>query len=360
MRTVAGRAVLSGLFFFFLFWPIAGAQGLCDDVMRRLPPQSAAALGTIQTDNGVTLRHIMRSGRRNVDSEVGCYAGDADSYRCFAPLFDPIIAKLHGTSSHYRHTEDFGVGSIPALSPAYDAVVQSNRIRIARNLRAYPFPSHMTTVQRRQVENDVASAITTAFRDTEFAKGRYYRLEELDQETYVSLVARHLLFAKGGDDMAAAGILDDWPHGRSAYVTEDGKLAIWINEEDHMRLTYLDVGGDIKASAEKAFLALRLLGQYLNYAIDSRLGALTSCPSNVGTGMRASLHLALSTSDQAALLARYRDDGLAIRGTGGEGTEISNNTFDVSLKARYGATEQVLLTTFVNAVNAAWRDERAD
>ena len=105
------------------------------------------------------------------------------------------------------------------------------------------------------------------------------------------MIKNHLLF-KGEDKyLETAGIQGDWPAGRGAYISEAKNFMVWINEEDHMRIIYLAEGADFNTIYEKWSNGLNLLAKYLKFAEDPKLGYLTSCPTNIGTAMRASVHI---------------------------------------------------------------------
>lgn len=107
------------------------------------------------------------------------------------------------------------------------------------------------------------------------------------------MIDNHLIF-KGEDKyLETAGIQGDWPAGRGAYISDAKNFMVWINEEDHLRIIYLSEGANFNEIYEKWSEALYLLESNLKFAHDPKLGYLTSCPTNIGTAMRASVHLQL-------------------------------------------------------------------
>ncbi|HML47629.1 MAG TPA: ATP--guanido phosphotransferase, partial [Clostridia bacterium] len=222
-------------------------------------------------------------------------------------------------------------------------VVLSSRVRLARNHADLPFPSVMDEETAQESIRRVVHAMD--------AKGmRLLRMANLSPIQRQVLVERHLIS------------LDLLRHAESAaaLVQDDESVCVMINEEDHLRIQALQKGFALKESAQLAFAADDLLGDTLHYAFDSEWGFLTSCPTNTGTGMRAStmLHLpALTwTGEMSKVSQAIGKLGLTIRGLYGEGSEAQGDLYQLSNQITLGRTEKEILEAMqaVTAQMAGW------
>lgn len=331
------------------------AEPLCEKNLHALSPEKQAELNAAKTKDGVTMEKMLKSGVENRDSSIGCYAGDAESYTTFAPMFDGVIHDYHHVGAGFKQTKNFDVSNLPAFSPAVSKEIVTTRIRVARSLANYPFESSMTRKERLALEKEVLDTIAETFKGTEFA-GTYYSSTKITKEQKRDLIEKHLMFKDSDEDkyLRSAGISSDWPVARGSYVSADGKFQIWINEEDHLRLMYLEQGSDLKHTASELFKALDLLNTKLKFAVSERYGYLNSCPTNIGTAMRVSVHLKIPGSSEKSLKKICSPAGLAVRGTGGEHTAVVGDTYDISYRKRLGGSEAELATDFVNKVNAVF------
>lgn len=332
-----------------------------------------------RTSSGFTLVHALNSGVSNPDSHIGIYAGDAECYTTFAPIFDPIITSYHGlepppdSSGHSRipcdqpnHTILSHPLSLPDPDPE-KKFIRSTRIRIARNLTDFPFTPIINAVDRNAVEKKIIDACSKMPKDF---NGIYYPLEgphlqlhDSSKEKENPRQARQTVntpknqkpdffiaeiddkapkFRKGDRFQDAAGINRDWPHSRGIFQSMDGRFAVWVNEEDHLRIVSLRKDGEISAAFNHLQSGVRALEQTLSFARSKALGYLTACPTNLGTGMRAGVHIKLPKLSQNldALKAMADTLHLQIRGTQGEKTEVEDSVFDISNSQRLGITEQ--------------------
>ncbi|MEW6283263.1 MAG: protein arginine kinase [Candidatus Eremiobacterota bacterium] len=218
-------------------------------------------------------------------------------------------------------------------------VVLSTRLRLARNLEGHPFPARAQPSWLEAVLACVGTALKAEAPGLGLSLVRLDRLSRLNQEL---LVERHLV----------SPALLTHPHARAVALRDDGTLSVMVNEEDHLRLQALLPGGDYEAAWRLVDEVDDRLEQHLDYAFDDRLGYLTACPTNVGTGMRASamLHLpALNwdvwkTRAMEQIVAQIAHMGLTVRGLYGEGSQVSGNLFQVSNQVTLGNTEQEILS----------------
>lgn len=232
---------------------------------------------------------------------------------------------------------DGGLRWLDASGPL-SGVVLSTRIRLARNLSAVPFAVRSREEDRRKVLRLVEEAwvrLATA------RGGVRYLLDELEGEERQLLHERHLV---SKELMAAA---NDRPGQSGAAVFLNGHLGVMVNEEDHLRLQTL-VSGFAPGLAYSQMDRLdEELGEVLPYAFHKEFGYLTACPTNAGTGLRASVLIHLPglvlTKEIAKVLQGLTQVGLTFRGLYGEGSEVVGNFFQLSNQTTLGKSEEDLL-----------------
>jgi protein arginine kinase len=220
-----------------------------------------------------------------------------------------------------------------------DHTVISTRIRLSRNLDKIPFPSRMSAEQSENVLKTVSDAILERNRDFTL-----YRMDDLSDVEKRALLEEHLISRE---------LLDTRLH-RGVLINSDRTVSIMINEEDHIRLQCILPGFDPDEAFSIADKIDTLLGESVTYAFHEKLGYLASCPTNVGTGMRASamIHLpALTlTGNLNNLLNSVGKLGMTIRGLYGEGTEAQGNLYQISNQRTLGMTEEELLHRFTSII----------
>ncbi len=217
---------------------------------------------------------------------------------------------------------------------AHSDVVLSSRVRLARNLRDYPFPNHASG----EILHDVLAEAKQAVRsNSEFSGGNVWELNQL------SSAERRLLFERR---LISAQFAEEYANG--AVVLDDGcRLSIMINEEDHFRIQILGQGLNLLPLWERIGRLDCELGDELNFAFDESFGYLTSCPSNVGTGLRLSvmMHLpALTMMGELSSIVENREElQIAVRGFYGEGSDVVGRIYQISNSLSLGWTGPDLL-----------------
>ncbi len=211
-----------------------------------------------------------------------------------------------------------------------DDIAISSRIRLARNLADVPFPINADDAQLGSIISAVEIA---AKRSRCFARPMMFKMNEISRLDRQILFERRLISKEFCNEERISAVI----------ISEDESSGVMINEEDHLRLQFMRPGLQLSAVWKAADEADDLLGGELNFAFNDELGYLTSCPTNVGTGLRASamLHLpglVLTGQSTAVLQALYKL-GLAARGIFGEGTENLGNLFQISNQSTLGETE---------------------
>lgn len=209
-------------------------------------------------------------------------------------------------------------------------IVISSRIRLARNLSGLSFPGWAAEEDRQLVLGTVQPAVEGL---SEMRGAFSSELRELPAIRKQVLVERHLI----SREHAAKGV------GSAAVMNRKQTLCVMINEEDHLRMQAIKSGLSMTAAFKMIEKVDTKLEESLDYAFDNQLGYLTACPTNLGTGMRASamLHLpALVLSEQVnQVVQAVNKIGLAVRGLYGEGTEALGNLFQVSNQHTLGERE---------------------
>lgn len=212
---------------------------------------------------------------------------------------------------------------------AHEAIVLSTRIRLARNLRGERFPGWADSEQRRRILRQCEEAISAL---PLMQEGLLLEIDQLNDLEKQVLVERHLISREltGQPDAGVA-------------ISSDQSCAIMINEEDHLRMQVLRRGFDFEQVWQTMDALDTELEQSMPYAFSCELGYLTACPTNVGTGLRASvmMHLpGLVISGQMEKVIRaVAQLGLAVRGLFGEGSDATGSIFQISNQQTLGESE---------------------
>ncbi len=231
-------------------------------------------------------------------------------------------------------------------------VVISTRIRFARNLREYPFPCRLSDEKKRKVAAVVKSAVLDGHSAIS-SRFEYIQMSELTQEEAVSLVERHLVSPEFISDRQGRGLL----------LLDDESVSIMINEEDHIRIQVISAGMNLDGTYDLADKIDTLLDEQLQFAFNDKLGYLTQCPTNIGTGMRASLMLHLPALKESGAMGKISSSlsklGLVIRGMYGEGTEPKGAIYQLSNQVTLGISEQEAINNLRDIANQLITQERA-
>lgn len=230
-------------------------------------------------------------------------------------------------------------------------IVSSSRIRIARNVSAYPFPMLATKSQSQEVLDKVAE-VAKGDDLSKFGKFTLIKLADLNELEKKVLVEKHLISPNLANESQNGAVI----------LSENESISIMVNEEDHLRIQCLRPGFQIKDAWTIANQVDDLFEKHLEYAFDEKRGYLTSCPTNVGTGIRASvmLHLpALVLTQQInRILQAITQVGLAVRGLYGEGSEAIGNLFQISNQITLGQSEEEIIDNLHSVVRQIIEHER--
>ncbi len=305
-------------------------------------------LADVVTPHGWTLQKAIQSGIDNPDSSIGIYAGDPESYTMLAKLLDPIIKEYHQYDMS-GHKSDFSLTglSVENLDPEGNYVV-STRIRVGRNFAKYAFPSAISAEDRAAMESEIVEALKQL---PGTLKGEYFPLDGMSEEVRAKMVEDHFLFKQGDRFLESAGVNRDWPKNRGIFFSDDKKFLVWVSEEDSMRIISMQPGADIAEVFTRLATALNFINEKINFAFDDVRGYHTTCPTNLGTAMRASVHIKIPKfSASPNFKAICGTLGLSIRGVHGEHSESSDGVYDSSNKRRLGVTEREIYEQLYNGV----------
>lgn len=209
-------------------------------------------------------------------------------------------------------------------------IVVSTRIRLARNITEYPFPNKLNTKSRMELNNVIKEALES---DNKYNL-RFIEMRTLARFEAASMAERHIISPEFASDL----------DGRALMLSPEEDISIMLNEEDHIRLQVMKSGFALDEAYSVANEIDDVLGAKFNFAFDERIGFLTQCPTNLGTGMRASvmLHLpALTLSGQIhKLINTVSKLGLTFRGAFGEGTNAVGDMYQLSNQITLGISEE--------------------
>lgn len=209
-------------------------------------------------------------------------------------------------------------------------IVVSTRVRLARNIADYPFPAKLNTKSRTELNNLIKEAVE---KDNPFNL-RFIEMKTLARFEAASMAERHIISPEFASDA----------DGRALMLSPEEDISIMLNEEDHIRVQVMKSGFALDEAYEIADRIDDSLNEKFDFAFDSRIGYLTQCPTNLGTGMRASvmLHLpALTMSGQIhRLINTVSKLGLTFRGAFGEGTSATGDMYQLSNQITLGISEE--------------------
>lgn len=325
------------------------------------------------------LLQCCNSGVVNPGSELGAYAMNPTDYDDFMPFFKPVLEKYHKVDlSARKHINDWnlkGVEGLPADGKLdvskFGLEPLSMRIRTARNLKKFPLAGAMNAEDRKNMELAMGPVFDTLIKNPEFG-GEYVSLtpghpKQMTEDRYNELVKAHIMFKDMSADsfLVSAGIAGDWPNGRGCYISEDKGFIIWVGEEDHLRIMAMKKSALINDVFDRLKAAIDYCEELIpgGCAKSPEFGVITSCPTNMGTGMRASVHVKLpkltAGGSDAKAVEVCKPFGLGVRGLGGEHTAIgADGTVDISPKGRFCISEAEIACALYKGVEKVWGEEQ--
>lgn len=221
-------------------------------------------------------------------------------------------------------------------------IIISSRVRLARNLSSYRFLDQMDASQQTQLNQAVVERLGEL--NLGENKLEFLWTDQLSSDQRQSLVERHLAsadFIRRGNNVLA--------------LSSDNSISVMVNEEDHLRIQVIVPGFDLEKAYETANKCDDFLNESFEYAFDERLGYLTTCMTNLGTGLRASVMMHLPALEAAGALNSIGNTvsklGLTIRGTYGEGSNAYGSVYQISNQITLGISEEQAIENLKNVVN---------
>ncbi|MGD6968821.1 protein arginine kinase [Rossellomorea vietnamensis] len=230
-------------------------------------------------------------------------------------------------------------------------VVLSTRIRLARNLSDYLFPTLFTSEEANRILGKVQESISGE--SGEHGNLELLKMAEMQPLQKRVLMEKHLVSPNLADDSSYGGVV----------LSEKEDISIMVNEEDHIRIQCLFPGLQLKEALKKADEIDDWLESKLDFAFHEKSGYLTSCPTNVGTGLRASVMMHLPaliiTQQMNRIIPAINQLGLVVRGIYGEGSEALGNIFQISNQITLGKSEEDIVDDLTGVVKQIIAQEQS-
>jgi protein arginine kinase len=227
-------------------------------------------------------------------------------------------------------------------------VVLSSRIRLARNLQSFSFPGRASESVRRQILSICGGAAANL---KQMQKATVLNLQDLDDLERRVLVERHLISRELSQLGAGAGVI----------ISKDQSCSIMINEEDHLRIQVMRSGYHINRIWRTINAIDSALEEHIDYAFSDQLGYLTACPTNLGTGLRASVMLHLPglviANHMEQVVRALNQIGLTVRGLFGEGSDATGSIFQISNQQTLGESEETILKRLLKVLGQVIEQE---
>lgn len=339
------------------------------DVLKE-NPGIYAELKDKKTSMGVTLAKCIKTGIDNpghpMIKTVGMVAGDEESYEVFKALFDPVISGRHGGyGADAKHPTDMNPDNLAnrKIDPE-DKYVLTTRCRTGRSVRGFRLPPSNTFEERRELEALCVKGLLNLEGEL---KGDYFPLcgsrsyeakkDGMSPEKEEELRSKGNLFQEPDSTLLlSSGCGRHWPDARGIFHNDAQNFFVWINEEDQMRIISMEKGDNVKNifvrfanATEGVQKVLKADGK--DFMHNDHLGYILTCPSNLGTGLRAGcmvkIPLVSAREDFKQLCGKM---ALQARGTAGVDSTSTGGTWDVSNADRLGKSETSLVNVFIHGV----------
>ena len=226
-----------------------------------------------------------------------------------------------------------------SVNISFDDVAVSTRVRLARNFEDYPFPNRLHS---KESAMEIIRMIDEGLKTVEDFTLHY--MDTLAQEKVELLKERNLISQALINHRDISAVL----------LSRDQKISIMINEEDHIREQYFLNGYDLRRAHERVSGIDEIISEIIPFAFDKTLGYLTACPTNLGTGLRASVMLflpALARRDRMReIIPKLKKEGLTVRGAYGEGSSAEGHLYQISNEVTLGMSEAEILSSVEKAM----------
>merc|ERR1712176_1057935 len=331
------------------------------------------------TKLGVNLGHCIKTGVDNpghpMIKTVGLVAGDEESYELFADLMDPVLSARHnGYAPDAKHPTDMNPDNLSTtpIDPTGKYVL-TTRCRTGRSVRGTRLPPCTTFEERRELERVIVKGLMGL---TGELKGDYYPLHGsqsyaakpggMSEEKEEALRKNGNLFQEPDSTLLlSSGCGRHWPDARGIYRNDAENFFVWVNEEDQLRIVSMEKGDNITAIFTRFANATEAIQKSLkedgyDFMHNDHLGFILTCPSNLGTGLRAGamvkLPLFSARPDFKDTLKKMR---LQARGTAGVDSASTGGTWDISNSDRLGFSEVQLCNLFIEGIAQVIKWEQA-
>jgi creatine kinase len=329
----------------------------------------------VSTKNGVTLAKCIKTGIDNPGHPhimtCGIVAGDEESYETFKDLFDIVIEKRNGGyKSDAKHPTCMDMDKLSKTKIDPDGkYVLTTRCRTGRSVRGLPLPPSCSFEQRRETERVCVKGLEKLEGEL---KGKYFPLNgsksmpgAMSTEKEEELRKNGNLFQEPDSTLLlSSGCGRHWPDARGIYHNDAQNFFVWVNEEDQMRIVSMEKGDNIAAIFKRFCDATKGVADVLkaegyDFMHNEHLGYILTCPSNLGTGLRAGamvqVPLFSARPDFKDTLKKMR---LQARGTAGVDSASTGGTWDISNSDRLGYSEVDLCNLFIEGVAQVIRWEK--
>merc|ERR1719260_127347 len=336
-------------------------------------------LKTKNTKLGVTFGHCIKTGVDNkghpMIKTVGAVAGDEESYELFRDFFDPVMSARHGGyAADAKHPTDMNPANLSKtpIDPTGKYVL-TTRCRTGRSVRGTRLPPCCSFEERRELERVIVKGLMGLEGDL---KGEYFPLAGsrsheakptgMTEEKENYLREKGNLFQEPDSTLLlSSGCGRHWPDARGIFHNKNENVFVWINEEDHSRLISMEKGDDVKGIVSRfarltEALQVVLKEEGRDFMHSEHLGWILTCPSNLGTGLRAGsmvkIPLFSARTDFKDVCGKM---GLQVRGTKGVDSASTGGTWDISNADRLGKSEVQLVNIFIEGLAQIIKWEQA-
>lgn len=232
-----------------------------------------------------------------------------------------------------------------------NGIIISSRVRLARNLKKYNFYNKLSAEDAEKMIEEVKDSIIGS-RTVFGEQFKYIPINKLDENEKFSMVERHIISPELMRNNKPCGVL----------VKDDETISIMLNEEDHIRIQAIAAGDNIDEAYDTADKIDNLIEESVEYAFSEKFGYLTSCPTNVGTGLRASYMMHLPqlerTGQIRSLTQAISKFGITVRGIYGEGSEAMGSIYQVSNQVTLGQSEREIIENLKKVVSTIVQREQ--
>lgn len=348
---------------------------LCANALRE-NPDLYEKYKNVTTAGGVTLAKCIKTGIDNPGHPhimtCGLVAGDEESFTAFKDLFDIVIEKRNGgykpDAVHPTNLNIDDLSKTP-IDPD-DKYVLTTRCRTGRSVRGLPLPPACSFEQRRETERVIVKGLNNLEGEL---KGTYFPLNgsqsmpgAMDKEKEESLRKNGNLFQEPDSTLLlSSGCGRHWPDARGIFHNDAENFFVWVNEEDQMRIVSMEKGASIVAIFTRFANATKAIQDVLkaegyDFMHNEHLGFILTCPSNLGTGLRAGamvkVPLFSARPDFKQVLGKMK---LQARGTAGVDSASTGGTWDISNADRLGMSEVMLCNLFIEGIAQVIKWEKA-